>query len=272
MLILGCDVGAITTKTVIFGDNGIVACDITANNGNLTKVVEKSVDNVISKAGVSLDDIDVKVGTGMGEQYIPFDHITEGIIKCLAVAVHWIHPDTRTVVDIGGLRTTVISINEKGKVLEYRTSDKCASGSGFFLKLAAQALELKVEDFGNIIVPYGESAHMGTQCAVFGESEIVSHINDGEEPEKIAAGINYSLGRSVTTMINRIGGIQGYSCHRRGCEKQRSDKGNRGDTRHGGDHSLINRRAAVRRTRGSIVRTAARAAGIRRDCNDLCGL
>ena len=208
MLILGCDVGAITTKTVIFGDDGIVAYDITANNGNLTKVVEKSVDNVISKAGVSLDGIEVKAGTGMGERYIPFDHITEGIIKCLAVAAHRIHPDTRTVVDMGGLITTVISINEKGKVLEYRTSDKCASGCGFFLRLAAQALEMKVEDFGNLILPYEESAHMGTQCAVFGESEIVSHINDGVEPEKIAAGINHSLGRSVTTMINRIGGIK----------------------------------------------------------------
>lgn len=208
MLILGCDVGAIATKTVIFGDNGIVAYDITANNGNLKKIVETSVDNVISKAGMLLDCIEVKAGTGMGEQYIPFDHITEGIIKCLAVAVHRIHPHTRTIVDMGGLVTTVISINEKGKVLEYRTSDKCASGSGFFLKLAAQALELKVEDLGNIIIPCGERAHMGTQCAVFGESEIVSHMNDGEEPEKIAAGINYSLGSSVATMINRLGGIQ----------------------------------------------------------------
>jgi predicted CoA-substrate-specific enzyme activase len=208
MLILGCDVGAMTTKTVVFGDDGIVAYDITANNGNLTKVVEKSVNNVISKAGVSLKDIDANGGTGMGERYIPFDHITESFIKCLAVAVHWIHPDARTIVDMGGLITTVISINEKGKVLEYRTSDKCASGCGFFLRLAAQALEMKLEDFGNLILPYDESAHMGTQCAVFGESEIVSHINDGVEPEKIAAGINHSLGRSVTTMINRIGGIK----------------------------------------------------------------
>jgi (R)-2-hydroxyacyl-CoA dehydratese activating ATPase len=208
MFYLGCDVGSTTTKTVILGDNGIVAYDIAANNGNLTKVIEMNVNKAISKAQVSYTDISVTGGTGMGEQYIPFDHTKEGIIKCLAVAVHWIHPRARTVVDIGGLSTSVISINENGKVLEYRTSDKCASGSGFFLKLAAQALELKVEDLGNIIFPCGERAHMGTQCAVFGESEIVSHINDGEEPEKIAAGINYSLGSSVATMINRLGGIQ----------------------------------------------------------------
>jgi predicted CoA-substrate-specific enzyme activase len=208
MLILGCDVGAIATKTVIFGDTGIVAYDITVNNGNLKKVVEKSVDTAISKAGMLLECIEVKAGTGMGEQYIPFEHTTEGIIKCLAVAVHRIHPHARTIVDMGGLITTVISISEKGKVLEYRTSDKCASGSGFFLKLAAQALELNVEDLGDIIIPCGERAHMGTQCAVFGESEIVSHMNDGEAPEKIVAGINYSLGSSVATMINRLGGIQ----------------------------------------------------------------
>ena len=103
------------------------------------------------------------------KKYIPFDHITEGIIKCLAVAVHRIDPHTRTIVDMGGLVTTVISINEKGKVLEYRTSDKCASGSGFFLKLAAQALELKVEDLGNIIIPCGKGPYGHPVCSIWGE-------------------------------------------------------------------------------------------------------
>lgn len=207
MLTLGCDVGSMATKTVVLGDEGVVAFDIAVNNGNLTKVVQASIDRVIVNAGMNLSGIDATAGTGMGEQYIPLDHSKEGIIKCLALGVHSIHTSARTIVDIGGLSTSVININEDGKVLEYRTSDKCASGSGFFLKLAAQALEMKTEDLGNIILPCGDRAHMGTQCAVFGESEIVSHINDGVDPEKIVAGINYSLGSTVATMINRLGAV-----------------------------------------------------------------
>ena len=48
-----------------------MAYDITANNGNLKKIVETSVDNVISKAGMLLDCIEIKAGTGMGEEVHP---------------------------------------------------------------------------------------------------------------------------------------------------------------------------------------------------------
>ncbi len=78
---------------------------------------------------------------------------------------------------------------------------------GFFLELAAQALELTVEEMGETVVPPEECAHMSTQCAVFCESEIVSHINDGIEVKSIVGGINYSLGSGIATMINRLGAI-----------------------------------------------------------------
>lgn len=141
----------------------------------------------------------------MGDKYIHIPHVKEGKIKCLARGSFWAVSETRTVVDLGGLSTSIISLNDSGKVLEYRTSDKCATGSGFFMELASQALELTVEEMGSIILPPDDRAHMGTQCAVFCESEIVSHINDGIDVKSIAAGINFSLGSGIATMVNRLG-------------------------------------------------------------------
>jgi len=90
-------------------------------------------------------------------------------------------------------------------VLEYRTNDRCAAGTGFFLDLAAQALELTVEELGPISLSANGRAQIGSQCAVFRESEIVTHMNEGVEVADIAAGISHSLGRSVATMVKRLG-------------------------------------------------------------------
>jgi predicted CoA-substrate-specific enzyme activase len=205
MYSLGFDVGAIATKAVLLKDSEVVAYDSTPNEGRLSEAIEQSVLNVFEGFGVSLDDVGCRGGMGWGELYIPFPHITESMISCLARGAHWAVPAARTVVDIGGLSSTVINIDESGRVLEYRTNDRCASGTGFFLELAAKALELGVEELGPMSLCAGCTAHIGTQCAVFGESEIVSHINEGEDVSSIVNGIVASIGQSVATMVKRLG-------------------------------------------------------------------
>ncbi|MBI4774490.1 MAG: 2-hydroxyglutaryl-CoA dehydratase [Deltaproteobacteria bacterium] len=206
MISLGCDIGAIATKTVILKGDRLAAFDVTLNDGKLADAARRSVLSVLGQAGLDLEEIPHFGGTGWGEKYISFPHSVESSIRCLARGAYWSVPAVRTVVDIGGLSTTIISVDGKnGKAREYRTNDRCASGTGFFLDLAAQALELKVEELGPVSLAAGGRAHISAQCAVFGESEIVTHVNEGAEPADIAAGIVYSIGTSVATMVLRLG-------------------------------------------------------------------
>lgn len=205
MISLGCDIGAIATKTVILKDGTIAAYDITPNEGRMAQAAQRSLENVLSKTGNSLDEIIHSGGCGWGEKYIPFFHTSESMISCLAKGAHWIVPAARTVVNIGGLSTSIVNINgENGRVIEYRSNDRCASGTGFFLEMAAQALELSVEELGPIALGANGRAAISAQCAVFGESEIVTHVNDGVEPADIAAGIAYAIGASVASMVRRL--------------------------------------------------------------------
>jgi activator of 2-hydroxyglutaryl-CoA dehydratase len=70
--------------------------------------------------------------------------------------------------------------------------------------MAAHALELEVEELGQVSLSAKGRAHVSAQCAVFGESEIVSHVNDGVDPADIVAGITYSVGASVASMVKRL--------------------------------------------------------------------
>jgi activator of 2-hydroxyglutaryl-CoA dehydratase len=99
-------------------------------------------------------------------------------------------------------------LSPEGRVLEYRNNDRCASGTGFFIDLAAQALEMELEHLDLAALNAEKRAYIGAQCAVFGESEIVSHVNDGVEPTEIAAGVTHSIGVGAATTVLRLGANQ----------------------------------------------------------------
>jgi len=205
MIVLGCDVGALATKTVILNDGSLLGWDITPNEGRLGQVAEESLARVLKATGLDQEEITSFSGTGWGKKYIPYPHRTESLINCLARGARWVRPSVRTVVDIGGLTTTVILLKEQGGVLEYRNNDRCASGTGFFIELAAQALELPLDELDPAAGRAQKRAHIGAQCAVFGESEIISHVNDGVEPSEIVAGLTYAVGLGAATLVRRVG-------------------------------------------------------------------
>jgi activator of 2-hydroxyglutaryl-CoA dehydratase len=133
---LGCDVGALTPNVIL--NNGFCWDDITRMRGARASG-EESLAKVLQTTGISPER---SLGADGLKKYIPYPHRPENPINCLARAARWLWPTVRTVVDIGGLTTTVIQLKEQGGVLEYRNNDRCASGTGFFIELAAQALEL----------------------------------------------------------------------------------------------------------------------------------
>ena len=205
MISLGCDIGAIATKTVILKQRDIESIDITLNEGRLSEASERSFQNVLSDCGLSLDEITHRGGTGRGVRYMSVPNSTESMISCLAKGTHWLLPSARTIINIGGLSTTIINMTgDKGKVIEYRSNRRCASGTGFFLDMAARALEMEVEDLGPAAFSATGRANINVHCAVFGESEIVTQLNEGTEPADIIAGITYAVGESAASIAKRL--------------------------------------------------------------------
>ncbi len=205
MFVLGCDVGAMATKTVLLDNGSLAAFNITPNEGRLIEAIERSVADVLSIVGMTIEHVQACGGTGRGDKYISFPHHREGTMNCLARGALWASPETRTIVDMGGLSSTALSINEHGKVLEYRSNDRCAAGTGFFMELAAQALDLALDDFGPMSATAKDRVKMSSQCAVFRESEIVTHMNEGVGVPEIVAGINHSIGTSTGILVRRLG-------------------------------------------------------------------
>jgi len=111
----------------------------------------------------------------------------------------------RSVIDIGGQDSKAIAVSDTGSPMDFAMNDKCAAGTGRFLEVMARALEVDLEEFGDVSLKAQQPAPISSLCTVFAESEVISLIAKGEFRENIIAGIHEAIASRVVAMANRVG-------------------------------------------------------------------
>jgi len=202
-MILGCDLGTGFAKAVLMEDNAIKYHTVIPTEANPDKTMEKVLADLRENQKLKLSDISETVITGWGKEKVTIDHVNANLLNCIAKAVIWANPNCRSVLHLGAQQSIALSVNDQGRVVEFRINDKCAAGSGKFLEVISAALEINMKDISDIMMMADKDLVMSSQCAVFGESEVVSKVNDGESVANIIAAVVRSLGRSIATMAKR---------------------------------------------------------------------
>lgn len=126
-------------------------------------------------------------------------------IGAYAVGSRYLYPDCRTVLDIGGQDSKVISLSEKGEVQKFEMNDRCAAGTGKFLEIMANTLEVNIGDLGDLALTASKVVQINSLCTVFAESEVVSLISRGEESSAIALALHEAIATRIVGMVRRIG-------------------------------------------------------------------
>ena len=106
-----------------------------------------------------------------------------------------------TIIDIGGQDTKVITV-EKGVSTNFLMNDKCAAGTGKFLEIMANRLNVDLKELYEL-AERGTPLAISAMCTVFAESEVISHIGSGERREDIAAGVVDSVVKRVAGLVSR---------------------------------------------------------------------
>lgn len=205
MIVAGCDVGSLTGKAVIMENGSIKSSSLILCTPIPQKTAELVMNEALKKVNLKLEDIQYIVGTGYGRIKIHFANTNISEISCHGRGANWLLPTVRSVVDIGGQDCKVISINEKGDVLDFVMNDKCAAGTGRFLELSAKALGLELEEIGLESLKSKKPCMITSQCSVFAESEIISLLAENESIPDIAAGIHKSIAARVISLMKRLG-------------------------------------------------------------------
>ncbi|ACI21677.1 acyl-CoA dehydratase activase [Thermodesulfovibrio yellowstonii] len=146
------------------------------------------------------------VATGYGRHLLSFNGniptITE--IKAFAIGARALMPSCRTIIDIGGQDTKIISLDERGNIKKFEMNDKCSAGTGRFLEIMASALAYSIDEFGKIEGEIESPLQISSMCTVFAESEVISLISKGISREEIAIAIHRAIAKRVISMLKKI--------------------------------------------------------------------
>ena len=205
MLTIGIDVGSITTKAAVAEDDEVIADKVVFTGYNARMAGEQLFESIIGECGINRDSIDRIISTGYGRNSLEFADRAVTEITCHAAGAYYLDRGVRSVIDIGGQDSKAIAVSDTGSPMDFAMNDKCAAGTGRFLEVMARALEVDLEEFGDVSLKAQQPAPISSLCTVFAESEVISLIAKGEFRENIIAGIHEAIASRVVAMANRVG-------------------------------------------------------------------
>ncbi len=203
----GVDVGSTQTKAVILEENEqvrIVGRALVDTGANVRKAAENGFLAACRQAGITPPQVGFVVGTGYGRYKITFGNTQMTEISCHARGAHFIFPETRTVIDMGGQDSKAISVGANGNVLDFVMNDKCAAGTGRFLANAAEVMGIGLDEAGPLSLKSSHPVKITTVCTVFVESDILSYLAQGKKSEDILGGVHLAIARRTVSLARRV--------------------------------------------------------------------
>jgi len=212
---IGIDVGSVAVKVVVLSDG---------RPGRRLK--EATSPDVAAQCRALLGEVgrpSAVCATGYGRNLVAEADTRVSEIMANAIGVGWLqrhwgnleqlfgeppepaHLDERmrTIVDVGGQDSKVITFDADGMVRDFAMNDRCAAGTGRFLEVMARVLEVDMAGLDRLALRASAPAAISSACTVFAESEVVSLLAEGTPRCRVAAGVFRSVAQQVFALAER---------------------------------------------------------------------
>ncbi len=205
---IGIDIGTSAVKSVLF-------CTVDGKPEWLGKRVDRlrkrdpmklateAYQYLQTDAGLQQNDIDYVATTGDGEN-VEFRTGHFYSMTTHARGAVFLEPDARAVIDIGALHGRAISTDERGKVLSYKMTSQCASGSGQFLENIARYLGVSQDEVGSLSKAADDPETVSSICAVLAETDVINMVSRGISTQNILKGIHLSMAGRLVKLLKSI--------------------------------------------------------------------
>lgn len=208
MMSAGCDVGSAVIKVAVVETDGegaerLVACRSERIRRRDTHAVATDLfDSLLNEAGLERAALGYVATTGEGET-IPFRTGHFYGMTTHARGALFLDPEARGIIDMGALHTRAVSMDDRSKVLGYRMTSQCASGSGQFLENIARYLGVSLEEVGTLSLQADNPEVCSSICAVLAETDVINMVSRGITLPNILKGIHASMaGRAVRLLVS----------------------------------------------------------------------
>jgi predicted CoA-substrate-specific enzyme activase len=204
MIVAGIDIGSRAAKAVVLKDGCLLSSVIADTGPESVKTSYYTIEKVLEGTGFTLDDVQYTVATGYGRVLVPFANENVSEISCHARGINWYFPSVRTILDMGGQDCKAIRCDEEGKVTNFIMNDKCAGGTGRFLEMIAEVLNVPLTDMGELSLRSEKAIPFNTICAVFAKSDAIGYLRKGVAKSDILSGLHEAIATRSLNLLKRV--------------------------------------------------------------------
>jgi benzoyl-CoA reductase subunit D len=210
LLTSGVDVGSSAVKVAVMACAEDGSAEVKALHSerirrrDLRKVISECWEVALDEAGAHESDIVYAATTGEGE-LVEFRRGHFYGMTTHSRGAIYLMPQSRAVLDIGALHARAMKIDGDSRVLNYRMTSQCASGSGQFLENVARYLGIALEEVGTLSRDASSPEIVSSICAVLAETDVINMVSRGITPADILKGIHLSMAGRFVKLLRAIG-------------------------------------------------------------------
>lgn len=206
MICGGIDAGSRSIKAVVFDTSTakVLACGLVDQGIEQERLATELFGTLLASTGLGRSDVSRVVATGYGRNAIGFADTTVTEITCHARGVHFHAPEARTIIEIGGQDSKVISLQDGGKVRDFAMNDRCAAGTGRFLEMVSSRLNMDWSKLSEISCQSKKPAMISNMCVVFAETEIIGLLAEGKPLADVVAGVQNAIATRISGLAGRL--------------------------------------------------------------------
>jgi benzoyl-CoA reductase subunit D len=198
----GIDVGSGAVKVAVMRDDELLSHYVARiRRRDIGTVVSESFAKALARADV--DEIHYISSTGEGED-IPFATGHFYGMTTHARGALFLEPQARAVLDVGALHARAVAMDHRGKVLNYKMTSQCASGSGQFLENIARYLGVSLAEAGELSKSAAKPEKVSSICAVLAETDVINMVSRGIETPDILRGIHESMAGRYARLLRAL--------------------------------------------------------------------
>ncbi len=204
----GIDIGTGGVKTALFRIDGDQVEWLDRQSERIRRrdpmaLAEAAYHRMLENHGLTHDDVAYVATTGEGEN-VPYRTGHFYSMTTHARGAVYLNPDARAVLDVGALHGRAIRIDERGKVLSYKMTSQCASGSGQFLENIARYLGVAFDEIGTLSQQADDPEKVSGICAVLAETDVINMVSRGISTANILRGIHESMAGRLVKLLKSI--------------------------------------------------------------------
>jgi benzoyl-CoA reductase subunit D len=164
------------------------------------QIVAQTWAAALEQAGVARERIAYVATTGEGETVADATGHFYGMTAHARGAL-FLDPGARGALDVGALHARAIRFDERARVLEYRMTSQCASGTGQFLENIARYLGVTLDEVGALSLLGTAPEKVSGICAVLAETDVINMVSRGITTANIVRGIHDSMATGFTKLL-----------------------------------------------------------------------